>query len=370
MKTIPYPTYEDAAREYVGKFNALMQPMQEPAGNAARGVVDLPAEVLFERAEEIADLSAGLFQLAQQHLASGDPDVREGIRYHLTVQAVAELLFVIDLLQISEENNAVLSTAATKATHGAALREAISAVEKSLFVPVGQGLPTDASYRAASESATISEAALGLKLAVDSTATNIVHKVQELGGDMAFELVTGTQWTDLTRGASLGVEEIRTILESVHKGAAGRLVPAVYEKVAALLNTEMAAEARLKILGWLDKMKEADRIDLFNALVYKFYGVEALKKSVSAVERSAAQLDSINRCSDLIRAFSDKFTFLVDRMRKLEDAIRLGSQVESPQFRLVTIALQVALLSALVYAGKDYVHQDLAGILNRLKIED
>jgi hypothetical protein len=116
-------------------------------------------------------------------------------------------------------------------------------------------------------------------------------------------------------------------------------------------------------------MKEADRIDLFNALVYKFYDVEALKTSVGAVERSAAQLDSINRCSDLIRAFSDKFTFLVDRMRKLEDAIRLGAQVEGPQFRLVTIALQVALLSALVYAGKDYVQQDLAGILNRL-LED
>jgi len=369
MKTIPYPAYEDAAREYLGKFNALTQPMQEPAGNAVRGVVDLPVELIFERAEEIADLSAGLFQLAQRYLASDDPDVREGIRYHLIVQAAAELLFVIDLLQISEGKNAVLSTAATKATHGAVLREAISAVETSLSVPVGQGLPTDASYRA-SECATIGEAALGLKLAVDSTATNICHRVQELGGDMAFELVTGTPGTELARGASLGVEEIRTLLESVGKGAAGRLLLAVYEKIAALLNAEVAADARLKIRGWLDKMKEADRIDLFNALVDKFYDVDALRKSAGAVERSAAQLDSINRSSDLIRAFSDKFTFLVGRMRKLEDAIRLGAQVESPQFRLVTIALQVALLSALVYVGKDYVHQDLAGILNRLKIEE
>jgi len=361
MEPNPYPTYEDAARDYLSKFTALTHTQQEPSGTVARGSVELPAETLNRLAEEIAGISAAITRLVQEYLDSPDPNVREGIRYHLIVQSTAELLLGVEILQISEEAG-LPSTAAIKATHRAALREAISAIEKSSSAPVAHGLPTDASYRA-SESTTMAEAVSGLRLAIESTASSNLHRVQELGGDIAFDLVSGTQWDEVIRGASLSLDELSTIMDSIHKDAAAKLLLQVYRTTLSLLRKEIAGEARLKIQEWLNEIKQVGRMDVFNSLIDKLYNIEALKKSVSAIGRSDVPLDSINKASDLVKAFSDRFIILIGRMRKLEDAIRLGKSIEIPQFRLLTIALQVALLSALVYTGQDYIDKGLVGIL-------
>ena len=366
MKSNPYPIYEDATRDYLAKISALMQAAQEPGGTSAAGAVELPVEILVQRAEEIADISSKTIQLADGYLNSADPRAREGIRYHFIDQAAVELLLGIELLQVSAEKAGTCATAAIKATHSAALREAVSAVGKSSSAPIVQGLPTEAGYRI-SESATSAEAIAGLRMAVDSTAGNISKRVQELGGDIAFDLVSGTEWAEVSRGAALSGEDMDTILESVSKGIAGRMLLHVYRKITALLGSDAPPEARNRIQGWLLEIKQAGRVDIFNEMVGSYYGVEALKKSVSEVERSSPPVDSINRASDLIKAFSDRFIVLIGRMRKLEDAIRLGKQVELPQFRLLTIALQVALLSALVYAGRDYIGNGLSGVLYSLK---
>jgi hypothetical protein len=86
------------------------------------------------------------------------------------------------------------------------------------------------------------------------------------------------------------------------------------------------------------------------------------RESVDGIQTSVVPPDSINKASDLIKVLSDKFIVLIGRMRKLEDAIRLGKSIDIPQFRLVTIAYQVALLSALVCTGQEYIANGLAGI--------
>ena len=362
MEPKPHRSYEGAAQDYVARLGALMRPAPEPAGAATRGGADLPAEILIRRAEEIADVSSELLQLAQGHLNSADPIIREGIRFHFIDQAAAELLLGIELLQISEDKTAIPSTAAVRATHSAALQESINAVEMSTSAPISQGLPAVASYRA-SESATVEEAVSGLTLAVESAISNICHRVQELGGDIAFDLVAGMQWAEVIQGASLSSKEVGSILESLGKGSEKTLLH-VYKKILALLGMEISAEARLKILGWLDQIKQAGRIDVFNMLVENLYKADRSGKWAGGIQPSVVQLDSINKASDLIKALSDKFSVLVGRMRKLEDAIRLGKSIEIPQFRLVTIAYQVALLSALVYTGQDYIANGVTEILH------
>ena len=194
MRADPDSTYEHAAQEYRTKLRALIQLPQEmsPRSTPAPGAVELPAEILIRRAEEIADISSRMIPLAQTFLNSADPVVREGICGHFIDQATVELLLAIELIQIAEEETGKQCSAATRATHSAALREAISAADKSLAVPVAQGLPTVESYRA-TESATMEEAASALKQAVASTTSSISHRVQELGKDIAFDLVAGTQ---------------------------------------------------------------------------------------------------------------------------------------------------------------------------------
>ncbi len=368
MKPNPHRTYEDADRDYVSKLSALLQPAPELTGAAARGGADLPAEILIGRAADIADSSSELLELARRHLGSADPVVREGIRFHFIDQAAAELLLGIGLLQISQDKTAVSSTAANRVTYSAALREAINAVEKSSSAPISQGLPAVASYRA-SESASMDEAVSGLKLAVESTISNISHRVQELGCDIAFDLVAGMQWAEVIQGASLSADEVRSVLESFGKGISEKMLLHVYKKILALLGTDIAAEARLKIREWLNQIKQAERIDVFSTLVESLYKADQPGIPVGGIPPPVVPPDSINKASDRIKALSDKFLVLISRMRKLEDAIRLGKSIDIPQFRLVTIAYQVALLSALVYTGQDYIANGLTGILREKGIE-
>lgn len=362
MKSNPYQTYEDAARDYLEKCCALMEIPHAVAGTDASGATDFPPAALIQRGEEIANASAGILQFAQEYLDSADPNIREGIRYHFIAQAAVELLIGVEILQLSEEKAGISSTAANRATYSAALREAVSAACKALSVPVTQGLSTAASYRI-SESATIGDAASGLKAAIESAATNIFHRVQGLGGDIACDLISGTQWDEVIQGGSFSDEEINAILGSIHKGAAGKILVCVYRKVSALLPRDVAAEFRVKMRKWLTENRQADRIGVLNALVDSHYKLDAFRKVVRTLECSTAKLESVNKASDLVKALSDKFIVMIDRIRKLEDAIRLAKLIDIPQFRLVTIALQVSLLSALVHAGQEYIEKDLIGII-------
>jgi hypothetical protein len=163
---------------------------------------------------------------------------------------------------------------------------------------------------------------------------------------------------------SLSGSEIAEALGSIHKDPAARILSGVYEKVAALLDTDIERAARVKIREWLAQIKQADKVEGFDALVEGLFEVEALKKTVAnKIERPPATLESLNRTADQVKAISDKFLVLTGRMRKLEEAIRLGKLIRVPQLLLTMTALQVALLAALVYAGQDYIKRGVAGIL-------
>lgn len=338
MKSSPCPTYEDALRDYLMKFGSLMESPQAP-------------ESFVERAAEIADSSTGLFRLAQTYLDSTDSNIRETIRFHFIVQATAELLLGIEILRVSGEKNGSPSTAAMKATQSAALSEAVSAVEKA--GPIAQGIHTGTSLRA-SESATITEAMSELKLVLEGTATNVCHRVEELGNDIVYDLITGNQWEDVIRGASFSEMEIGNILNLIHEGASATLMNS-YRKISALLGREIAAEARLRVREWLEQIRPSDPGESFHDFAERLYCLGAFKSSVGFTDGSDATIDAVNRTADLIKALFDRFTVLVGYMRKMEDAIRLGKAIDLPQFRPATIAMQTALLASLLYTGKRYI---------------
>lgn len=374
MGANPQLTYEDAVREYLSKIHALMQMPQESDATAARDAGAAFAEILIRRADEIYGVATGMVPLAQNYLDSADPVIREGIHGQFIDQASVEWLLGTELLLIArEEQTSLSSTAAPRATHKAALLEAISAVEKSSCVPVAQGLPTDITYRALEE-ATSGEAAASLQQVVASTAGSISRRVQELGSDIAFDLVVGTPWAEVLQGSSLSRRDISGMLKSIPKGAgshsaaamtaAVKMLSAADAKIMALLNKEEEAGQRDKMKEWLDQIKQADKIELFHSLVEDLYGVAGLKKSLEGkLEAPSAAIESVNQASILIKALSDKFVVLIGRLRRLKDALRLGTLIQVPQLRLTGIAMQVALLIVIVYAGRDYIERRMAGVL-------
>ncbi len=360
MEANSYPTYEDAARDYLAKLNALMQlPQGRITGR------DTNADGIIGLAEEIADISSGMIWRAEKYLFHSDPLIQEGISCHFIDQATAELLLETELMQIvQEELTGIPPAAAIQATLNAALREAISAAEKSMIFPVTQGLVIGASYRI-TESSGSAEAASAFKLAFGCTAGTISHRVQELGSDITIDLVSSAEWTTVIHEASSrssaenllnSIGEIDRPLASKAAFAAGKILLNVYEKLMALANGNAGIEARKKIGEWLEQIKQTGKIEIFGALVENLYGLDGLTRLIERNSESpSAAPELINRASDLIRTYSDKFIVLAGRMRKLEDAIRLGKLIQLPPLLPTVIALQVELLAALVFAGHDYI---------------
>jgi hypothetical protein len=360
MEANSYPTYEDAARDYLAKLNALMQlPQGRIPGR------DTNSDRIIGIAEEIADISSGMILKAKKYLSHSDPLIQEGVSCHFIDQATAELLLETVLMQmVQEELTGIPPAAATHATLGAALGEAISAAEKSMAFPVTQGLVIGASYRV-TESSGSAEAACAFKLAFGCTAGTISHRVQELGSDITIDLVSGVEWAAVIHEASSrspvenllnSIGEIDRPLASKAAFAAGKILLNVYEKLVAVVNRNTGSETRKKIGEWLEQIKRTGKIEIFGSLVEDLYGLGGLTRLIERNSESpAAAPELVNRASDQIRTYSDKFIILAGRMRKMEDAIRLGKLIQFPQWLPTIIALQVELLAALVYAGHDYI---------------
>jgi hypothetical protein len=362
MEANSYSTYEDAARDYLAKLNALMQlPQGWIPGR------DINADGFICLVEEIANISSTMILRAGNYLSASEPMIQEGISCHLLDQATVELLLETGLMQIvQEELTGIPPAAAIQATLSAALREAISVVEKSMVYPVARGLVIGASYRT-TESSGAAEAASAFKLAFGSTMGTIFHRVQELGSDITIDLVSGAEWTAVIRGTSsrFPAENLLNLtgksdasLASKAAFTAGKLLLSVYEKVVALVDRNVETGARTKIGEWLEKIKQTENMEIFSALVENLYGLDGLARFVERNSESpVAASELIGRAKDLIRTYSDKFIVLAGRMRKLEDAIRLGKIIQLPQLLPTVIALQVELLAALVGAGHDYINK-------------
>lgn len=352
-----HQTYEEAARNYLAQFSELMQ--QPLDVNAITGQGEMPAEFLAKRAGEIARISTSMLGLASSYFNSADPAVKDGISGHFVDQASAELLLGTEWMQRTGAREiAPAPLAAERATHSAALRESISAAEKSTSIPVAQGLPASVSYRI-TESANPDEAAIELTAAVTSAASGISSRVQELGSEIAFDLVQRTEWDEVARGAGLSDRDIVGFCTDA-LNPAGKLVLTAYRKISALLEGDKQAEMREAVGKWLHQIKQNHEIRFSDVLLQKACPQGSIQNSI---QQSGAAREIINQTSDLIKTLPDRFIVLVARMRKLEDAIRLSKVVRLPQWSVTIVALQVTLLSALICTGRQYQHERVQGIL-------
>ena len=203
MTTGAYATYEEAAGEYLARFNALLAAPRDAAGPAVRSAGAPGAETLIEQADGIADISAGMVPLARGYLDADDPALREGISAQLLAQAAAELQVAAELLQVTEGEEEAGRT--TRAAGGVGLSQAIGALEHAMAIPVADGLapfvPTrrDIWIAPTDPEQALQEAKDKLRTAATTTVDGISANVCEFGGDVAFDLIFNTKWTAVLR---------------------------------------------------------------------------------------------------------------------------------------------------------------------------
>jgi hypothetical protein len=373
MMLNPYPTYEAAVRDYLAKFHVLAQLSTDGSADESGGMNTMPVQILLRQAEEIAEISSCMIILAGHYLDSSSRFSREWICGHFLDQAVAEWLLGISLFRIGIEGSGELSTAASRATYSAALGEAISAAEKSASMTVIQGLPINESCRSA-EYETLHEAVSAFQVALANSTSSISRRVQELGRDITYELVSRTSWEDVLQGISLSGRKIPGLLEPISNNVNTPFVGAIVtaqtvlknacEKLMALLDRDVEDSTRGLIATWLKNIRQANNIELLDSMIEEYFEIETLKKTMEIpIQPCHATIQSMAHAADLLKTYSDKFTVLINRMRKLEDAIRLGKQIQIPEFLLIVATLQVTLLSVLIGIGHDSINKGLSGIL-------
>ena len=365
METVKYDSYEQAAQEYIREFIALRQSPPAPQV-ASRGAGDIPAEILINRADAIADISAGMNILATVYIESSDAAVREGISGHLVAQAAAELQVALELLQVVEEEKG-RPAPATRAARGVQLREVIGGLEKAMSIPVEQGLPSArAKKRAAARPTNRKEATDALEQSAVVTMGAITQRVLELGVDIAKDLVLQTEWSIAVTGVTFLGKDIAEKLEAVKKGAgalvsravttAAKTLLNVYDKFLALLGKDVQDLARQKIQEWLEKMSEEKRVDLFNALMTRLYGIDAFKHELRGwLGETNAEVDTLIQSKDGVDVLGGKFATLAGRLAALETTVVLAKLLKIPQLLVIIAGIQVLLLAVIVYAGLDYV---------------
>lgn len=371
-----YLTYEEAAQDYLDLFSALRDASAAKSKAVTRGSADIPVDNLIEQADRIADVSAGMVPLARSYLEASDPNLREGISGQLLAQAAAEMQVAAELIQVAAKDAAGLTDEPSKGTFGTTrgaqrtgLREAIDGLEKAMALPISAGLMTPRMVRRAGAVAeTPQEAKNALQQTATAAACAISQRVVEVGGDIAFSLVFNTEWKTVIKSAGLLSHDIAKLLDGLKEGASTLMQRAIsaatktilnaYGKILALLGSDFEDESRKQIKDWLEQIQQAGKIDLFEQLVGRLYRVKALESTLPGwLEKTEAEVDKINDTTKEVAALSDKFTVLVERISMVGDAIGLARLVQAqfPQLLAVIIAIRMALLAVLVYAGYDYI---------------
>jgi len=235
-----------------------------------------------------------------------------------------------------------------------------------MVLPLTAGIPTKPSRRRAAEAKSIDSAKVELEKRVSTSATAISKQVQDLGGDIAFNLVMLSEWSAVIEGAGMLNKDIGELLEKVREGAgllleraikaAGKTLLNVYDKILALLGKDLESEARKKVREWLDQMKEKKSMALFDSFVSSLYQIDKLQEEVKGhLKETGADLDTLNDTTKKVKATSDKFVVFCSRAKMLESALVVAKLIKEPQILAIIAGLQVVLLGVVVFAGNDYV---------------
>lgn len=355
-------TYTQVAQSYLAAFRALRE-VSAKAEVISRGVGEISMETLVERADTIAEFSAQMIPLADEYLRSDDPALREGISMQFLAQASAELEIATELLQITDEK-IEHAPAVTRSVRSTELQSAIDDLETIMATPITDGIPIKSARSGGATTVELAKQALSEKTALSAKA--ISKHVQDLGGDIAFNLVIKSDWGVVLEGAGLIGKGFAAQLEKLREGAGAFLKRAVavarktllnvYDKLLALLGKDLESQARQKIKEWLEKIESDEKIELFDSLVDKMYRVDGLNNELKVcLEETQADLARLNDTTQRVGNIADKFIILISKAQSLERILILAKAIKMPQVLTIIAGLQITLLAVVVYGGYDYI---------------
>jgi hypothetical protein len=222
-------------------------------------------------------------------------------------------------------------------------------------------------------SPSLQDALSDLRFEIHDTLDLINDRTNNIGIRIIRDILSmgAGKWGNILRAISLlqghekagdvgwGLEdEVDDFIQELASGLRGTLVNVVDKILIVIEKNDLV---RYTIADWLEDLRDADqekRKNHFAGLLEQLYQTKTFREhDLNIWLQDAVLVERIHQATDEIMALGDHFDHLANQVRRLSAIISTGSVFATPTLLSVGFALQVGLLSTLVFAGYDHIDE-------------
>lgn len=386
-------TYSEALAAYTTQLRGMFSAPagMAPSAGVARGAgVEVPVDVLADRAENMVTASRTLGNLTVPFLESESQPVREAAEMKLLAQANAELEVALALLEATGNEASGETTGTTRGGRTTASQQAINRLIGVLEIPLEMGMTpfVEESIARGVKSKDIPSACKALKDQVEFSLDTIVRQAAR-SSSRALDTLLSLDTSLLQQGVALLDKGAADLLAKISSGlndllqrlskAAMQLLLQAYDWVLALIGKDTEKVARMKIKEWIDDLRPDhntpdDTPKLATELVKRVFNPAAVTVDLNErMARSKADLDALNKMVENVETIGANYeakTKQAETFLKLVGAVKmLPLPVDKlPYVQVAMAAVVLGLMGYVLYAGYDHVDTGKLTFFNKFGV--
>jgi hypothetical protein len=375
-------SYQELSNSYGFQIRTIfLSPEDVSVSAEMRSGAAVPLEILVERAEVLASTSQQLGEATSSYLSDATISAaqQEAAEMKLLAQAIAELETAQALLDSAEAAQRDAAKAPTTSTaepsRGAKVKAAVqSSVEKSAVIienPLESGvtqLLSDGHARSGLPD-DLAEAKSTLKSTAESGMRSICKDTGKVGWRAIHDLLLMDS-AAIRQGVEFVSKDAVKLIDQIMEGVGSfiarlvttaiRLLGQAYQWIRALLGQEIEEDARKKVGGWLDDLKnDASEEGLFGSLVPQIYKTAAIQTELQGLlESTQVDVARVNQATEAIDSLVNRHQAKAKQIEQLLIVMAFFKRIpvlKVPQAQVMLAAVTLGIASYVLYLGNDHI---------------
>jgi hypothetical protein len=382
-----------AAQEYTRQLRGLFALAPGEVQDATRaGGAAVPADILAERAEDLAGASLRLGELTSEYLQSEQFAEREGAEVKLLAQASADAEVALALFGAALDESEGKAEAVTRSGRSGPTQKDLDPLLRVLEAPIEEGLDPflgdSATRSAAIEAKTIQDLEAEVRRSLRAISRS-AGRTSSLGLDTLLKIDPAL----LKQGAAVVSKELGELIDKISAGLT-KIVKQLlrlglesllraYNWVLSLIGKDAEDSARKKIYEWIEELrgshtKEDDAEEMATKLVSRLYTTESVQEEVQLwLEKCDLDAQALQALSQQVRDLGASYETKVQQLVtffKATDAAKgillvvvTKIPVLAPAFPVLA-GVTLALVGYTLFTGYDHVDSGTVNLFNRFQV--
>lgn len=373
--------YTTARKGYLDWFSHLLSPPETDPKDTRRSAGEQIIDGLENKVDGLNFASEELTEATRPYLIAEDPLYRVAAVDSLLQQvqgdlAIANMLW--DVIERTGDDDEAAEETLTRSVRSGRLHDTFRRIVSDMPASMddlakhyqsGEVTRGAASHRPE----TLAESIEDLRFEIHETLDIINDRATNVSLRIIRDIITvgSANWVMVTQAVDLlqGQQKVGDVgwgledeVERLTVGIASALRGVLVNVVAKiLLIIEKNDLVRYTIADWLEEIHEAARDEqknVFSVLLEQLYQVENFRtRDLNLWLKDAVDIDRIHVAANDIMQLGDNFDHLAGQIKRLSTMTSVGTLFLNPALISVGLALQVGLLSTLVFAGYDHLDE-------------